>query len=242
MARSLLSALALVSALLSHALAVPHAPPIDVAPRAPASFKHPGVLNSAESLNFVKAQVNAGAQPWTNAFNEMMASEYGATTRTPHPTATIVRTVQIQSTMRDANTRKQCGPTSTPNIGCTDEREDAIAAYTMALAWYITGTQAYANKAISIMNAYAQTIKTHLLSNAPLQTGWAGSMWPKAAEIIRYTDAGWAAADITAFEDMLRNVYLPEVIVGSQSNGNWELGEQSSALRNREGPVNRCKS
>lgn len=99
----------------------------------------------------------------------------------------------------------------------------------MALAWYITGTQAYANTAISIMNAYAQTVKTHLLSNAPLQTGWAGSVWPKAAEIIRYTSAGWAAADITAFEVMLRNVYLPGVIVGSQSNGNWELGELSSA-------------
>ena len=35
-----------------------------------------------------------------------------------------------------------------PNNGCTDEREDAIAAYTDALAWYITGNAAYAQKSI----------------------------------------------------------------------------------------------
>ena len=32
----------------------------------------------------------------------------------------------------------ECGSYSNPNNGCTDEREDAIAAYTDALAWYIT--------------------------------------------------------------------------------------------------------
>jgi hypothetical protein len=94
----------------------------------------------------------------------------------------------------------------------------------MSLLWYISGTAQYAQKAISYMNAWATTIKAHTNSNAPLQTGWAGSVWARAAEIIRYTNAGWAASDITAFENVLRNVYLPTVIEGSQSNGNWELG------------------
>jgi hypothetical protein len=124
---------------------------------------------------------------------------------------------------------KQCGPTSTPDIGCSDERQDAIAAYTMALAWYMTRTQSYADKAISIMNAWAKTVKAHTLSNGPLQTGWSGAVWPKAAEIIRYTGAGWKDADISAFEGMLEKVYLPVVIKGSQSNGNWELGELKTA-------------
>ena len=74
------------------------------------------------------------------------------------------------------------------------------------------------------MNAWAGTIKAHTNKNAPLQTGWAGSSWAKAAEIIRYSNAGWSQSDITKFETMLRNVYLPELIVGSSSNGNWELG------------------
>lgn len=75
------------------------------------------------------------------------------------------------------------------------------------------------------MNAWAKSIKAHTNSNAPLQTGWAGAPWTRAAEIIRHTDAGWAAVDITTFENMLKNVYLPTVIKGSQSNGNWELGK-----------------
>lgn len=94
----------------------------------------------------------------------------------------------------------------------------------MSLLWYISGTAQYAQKAISYKNAWATTIKAYTNSNVPLQTGWAGSVWARAAEIIRYTNAGWAASDITAFENVLRNVYLPTVIEGSQSNGNWELG------------------
>jgi len=138
----------------------------------------------------------------------MLSDSLASLSRNPSPTATV-----------------QCGPTSTPDIGCTAERQDALAAYAMSLAWYISGSAKYAQKAISYMNAWAKTIKGHELSNAPLQTGWAGAGWTRAAEIIRWTDAGWAASDVTAFENMLRNVYLPTVIKGSQSNGNWELGK-----------------
>lgn len=181
--------------------------------RAPSSFKHPGVVLDKEQLDFVKGKVNGNEQPWTDAYNNMLSSKYASTTRTPKPTDTV-----------------ECGPTTVPDKGCTDEREDAIAAYTLSLAWYITGTAKYAQKAIDIMNAWAGTIKAHTNSNAPLQTGWAGSSWVKAAEIIRYSNAGWSQSDITKFENMLRTVYLPEVIVGSSSNGNWELGKLSISL------------
>ena len=176
--------------------------------RAPTSFKHPGVLLDKAQLDFIKTKVNSGAQPWTDAYHNMLSNPLGSKTRAPSPYATV-----------------ECGPTSTPNVGCTEEREDALAAYAMSLAWYISGSTSYAERAILYMNAWASSIKTHTNSNAPLQTGWAGSSWARAAEIIRYTYTNWAAADITAFENMLRNVYLPQVIVGSQSNGNWELGK-----------------
>ena len=176
--------------------------------RAPATFTHPGVLLDSAQLNFIKSKVNSGAQPWTDAYHDMLDSSLGSLTRTPSPSATV-----------------ECGPTSTPNNGCTEERQDALAAYAMSLAWYISGSAQYAQKAISYMNAWAKTIKAHTNSNAPLQTGWAGASWARAAEIIRYTGAGWSSSDITIFENMLRNVYLPKVIVGSNSNGNWELGE-----------------
>jgi len=174
------------------------------------AFVHPGVLVSRAQLDFVKSKVAAGAQPWLAAYNQMIASSYASLSRTPKPRATV-----------------ECGPYSNPNNGCTDEREDAIAAYTDALAWYITGNAAYAQKSIALMDAWSATIKTHTNSNAPLQTGWAGSVWPRAAEIIRYTYSSWP--NEARFATMLRTVYLPVVIVGSSSNGNWELSMMEAA-------------
>ena len=180
---------------------------------APAVFQHPGVLVSRPQLDFVKAKVQANAEPWKSAYTQMTASAYASLSRTPAPRATV-----------------ECGPYSNPNYGCTDERQDAIAAYTDALAWYISGNSAYADKSIQLMNAWANTITGHTNSNAPLQTGWAGSVWPRAAEIIRYTYTGWSAADVARFSTMLRTVYLPEVINGSNSNGNWELTMMEAAV------------
>ncbi|MGW2785681.1 alginate lyase family protein [Streptomyces populi] len=179
---------------------------------APAAFVHPGVTVSRGQLDFARAEVLAGAQPWKGAYDQMMASKYASLTRTPTPRATV-----------------ECGSYSNPNYGCTDEREDAIAAYTDALAWYVTRDDRYARKAIELMDAWSAVIKDHTNSNAPLQTGWAGSSWPKAAEIIKYTYTGsWANSG--RFATMLRDVYLPEIINGSNSNGNWELSMMEAAV------------
>lgn len=123
----------------------------------------------------------------------------------------------------------ECGSYSNPDYGCTDEREDAIAAYTNALAWYFTRDERYARKSIELMDAWSAVLRDHTNSNAPLQTGWAGSSWPKAAEIIKYTYGG-AWANSGRFATMLRDVYLPEIINGSNSNGNWELTMTEAAV------------
>ncbi|MEU4606724.1 alginate lyase family protein [Kribbella sp. NPDC023972] len=194
---------ALVAGTLSSpAVAAPKAEPMAV--QAPAVFTHPGVGVSGAQLDFVRAKVQAGAQPWTNAFNQAKNSSYASLSRTPKPRAVV-----------------ECGPYSNPNYGCTDERQDAIAAYTDAVLWYITRDDRYAQKAIELMDAWSATIRDHTNSNAPLQTAWSASSWPKAAEIIKQAYGNWPNAG--RFATMLRNVYLPEIINGSNSNGNWEL-------------------
>jgi hypothetical protein len=70
--------------------------------RAPASFQHPGVLVSKAQLDFITGKVKSGAQPWANAYTDMMNHPLASLSRQPKPTATV-----------------ECGPTSTPNIGCT---------------------------------------------------------------------------------------------------------------------------
>ncbi|MGW7516077.1 alginate lyase family protein [Streptomyces sp. NPDC054796] len=206
--------IAVTAVLVPHGLAAPartSTPTTASAPAAPDRFTHPGVLVSASQLDFVRGKVQAGAQPWKGAFDQMMASKYASASRTPKPRAVV-----------------ECGSYSNPNYGCTDEREDAIAAYTNALAWYLTREDKYAKKAIELMDAWSAVIRDHTNSNAPLQTGWAGSVWPRAAEIIRYTYDGWSQAD--RFRTMLRDVYLPEVVNGSHSNGNWELSMMEAAV------------
>ncbi|HEX4221615.1 MAG TPA: alginate lyase family protein [Pseudonocardiaceae bacterium] len=179
---------------------------------APAAFVHPGVLDSKAQLDFVRTKVQAKAEPWTSAYNAMIGSSYASLSRKPTPYTTV-----------------ECGPYSNPNIGCTNEREDAIAAYTDALAFYLSGNAAYAQESIKLMDAWSATITGHTNSNAPLQTGWAGSSWARAGELIRYTyTGGWA--NMARFETMLRNVYLPTVIKGSNSNGNWELVMMEAAV------------
>jgi hypothetical protein len=168
-------------------------------------FSHPGVLVSRQQLDFIKAKVSAGAQPWKKAYDTMAASSSASLSYTAHPRSIV-----------------ECGSYSNPDNGCTEERQDAVAAYTHALRWYITGDARYATKAIQIMDAWSAKITDHTNSNAPLQAGWAASSWSRAAEIIRHTYSSWPAVD--RFATMLRNVYLPEVRNGHpQNNGNWEL-------------------
>src|SRR5262249_24249605 len=110
----------------------------------PTAFAHPGVMVSKSQLDFVREKVQAGSQPWKGAYDQMMGSEYASLSRNPNPRQTV-----------------ECGSYSNPNNGCTDEREDAIAAYTDALAWYIGGDEKYAQKATEIMDAWSSTIKSH---------------------------------------------------------------------------------
>ncbi|MGZ3144188.1 alginate lyase family protein [Lentzea chajnantorensis] len=188
------------------------APATTTATAAPATFTHPGVVVSRPQLDFVRAKVQAGAQPWKTAYDRMMASKYADLNRVPKPRAVV-----------------ECGSYSNPNLGCTDEREDAIAAYTMSLAWYITRDDRYAQKAIQLMDAWSATIRDHTGSNAPLQTAWSASSWPKAAEIIEHVRGNWPNSG--RFATMLRDVHLPEIGNGRvDTAGNWELSMMEATL------------
>lgn len=178
-------------------------------PVAPTSFRHPGVLVNQAQLDFVKSQVASGAQPWTAAYDAAKTSTWASLAYTPRPVPQV-----------------QCGSNSNPDVGCKAEQSDSSAAWTDALLWYISGNTAYANKAIQIMNAWSGTLTGgHTLSNAPVESGWTGSVWAEAAELVRYSNAGWSQAGVTAFGNMLAKQYVPTLLTGGPAcfNGNWEL-------------------
>jgi hypothetical protein len=175
-------------------------------PNAPAGFVHPGVLVNRAQLDEIKRRVAAGKEPQKTAFEALKASKFAALDYTPHPRETV-----------------ECGPYSNPDIGCKDEQGDSDAAYAQALAWYITGNKAYAQNAVKIMNAWSGTLTGgHTNANAEVQASWAGAVWPRAAEIIRYSFQDWSSADIARFQNMLTTQYLPSLIHGTCENGNKE--------------------
>jgi len=173
------------------------------------AMKHPGVLVSGKQLNFIKKQVQERKEPIYGEFQKAVASQYAAldyTMKGPPATGII-----------------ECGSYSRPDHGCHAENIDATAAYLQAVLWWITGDHRYADNSIRVMNTYSHQLKGYTLSNAPLQAAWSGEMWPRAAEIIRYSHAGWKAEDVQAFSDMLTKLNLPLIHDGSPKNGNWEL-------------------
>jgi hypothetical protein len=219
--------------------------PIDVTqiwqPEAGAGFVHPGVFVDGVQLDEVKANVAAGRQPWVDAFNRVRSwgsshstaargttYKYSSLSYVPSPVSVIQAADSGQQAYLDANGFK--------NIGGVEHLDDAQAAYTDALLWYLTGDQAYADKSIEIMNAWSRTLKeikfdspvrsdngSPVYGQGKLQAGWGASLFARAAEIVRYTGAGWSNADIARFETMLQDVYLPLTISGWSNGANWMM-------------------
>jgi hypothetical protein len=181
-------------------------------------FQHPGILVSKAQLDYIRAMVATGQQPFHDAFRQAT-----------HLTKTdVIGSLNYQVQGPPAGGIIDCGSKSQPNTGsgCVAAEIvtiDTAAAYLQALLWYITGNKTYANNAIKILNVYARNLKGYTNSNEPLEAAWGAQILPRAAEIIRYTNAGWADSDITQFKKMLDTVVRPRLINGSGSNGNWEI-------------------
>jgi len=199
-------------------------------PTAP-GFAHPGILVGSEQLDFVRAKINAGAEPWTSALANAMKAKadsggnagvaYSSPSWTPRPRAYV-----------------GCGSHRSPDEGCSDELNDSIAAYTKALRWYYTGDADAARGAIAIMNAWSSTLVDHRFdatySDGHLQAAWVGEVFPRAAEIIRYSYSpgrGDPALNVAGFSGMLDRAYLPHVIDGWYGGGaNWLISMAEATM------------
>lgn len=75
------------------------------------------------------------------------------------------------------------------------------------------------------MDAWSARLRRHTGENAALQAGWTGSVWARAAEIVRHTrGGGWPAERVRRFEGMLRTAHLPEVAATDPDfTGSWDL-------------------
>jgi parallel beta-helix repeat protein len=167
-------------------------------------FVHPGIDQRPADLAYMKKKVLAGEQPWASAYGRLKAAA---------DTEFVVR----------PHTHVLRGPYGKPNIGGDDLSRCANMAYNYALVWYITRDKRYANKAIEILNAWSPVLWDLDYNDAKLLAGWTGYLLCNAAEILRYTEAGWSQKDIDAFKNMLMTVDYPLLRpYYPQANGNWD--------------------
>ncbi|KAJ7926425.1 hypothetical protein B0H13DRAFT_2313528 [Mycena leptocephala] len=91
--------------------------------------------------------------------------------------------------------------------------ELSSSSSTVSKMWKLTGIKLHATKAIQIMDAWSGTLKSVDPNYIDMQL--ASSLGPfamtNAAEIIRYTSAGWTASGISSLSSMLNNVFYPRL-------------------------------
>jgi hypothetical protein len=177
----------------------------DGPPRAGA-FVHPGILHNAAEIEFIRAKVKAGAEPWKSAWDRMREHPIAQLSWTPRPRPEVVR-----------------GPYNNPNIGAGDMERDAAASYAQAIQWCLTGEEAHAAKAVEILDAYSGTLRAVTGHDARLLIGMSGINFLNAAELVRHTGASWRADDRGRFERWLREVVYPPIKdFYPSANGNWD--------------------
>jgi len=167
-------------------------------------FVHPGIDQTAKDLAYMKAKVQQGEEPYKSAFDRLKAAADTAFTITPW-------------------THVLRGPYGRPNIGGNDLSRCATMAYNYALVGYITNDKTYARKAMDILDAWSPVLWHFDYNDAKLLAAWTGHQLCNAAEILRYTGAGWPQKNIDRFTEMLMTVYYPLMrYYYPQANGNWD--------------------
>ncbi|WP_331996708.1 alginate lyase family protein, partial [Chitinophaga sp.] len=144
------------------------------------TFIHPGGLHTQTDLNRMKTQVAAGAHPWIDSWNALIA----------HPKAQNTYTAAARA-----------------NMGVSRQRAsaDAVAAYLNALRWYISGDTSYAACSRKILNAWAYAVdQVPSGQDIPGLMGIAVYEFAVAAEILRLYP-NWSQADFKQFKNMMIN-------------------------------------
>lgn len=176
------------------------------------TFTHPGLLHSRADLARIKGFVtNQVARPF-ESYKLLAANSKASASYTKGGPFTYLT--------RDASlTIDGVGG------GAVKDRveSDFLAAYYNALMWNITGNQAHAVKAIEIIDAYAAKTMGIIGADAELN-GLYGFILANAAEIMRYSYAGWPADKIAQCQSMLQAVFYPTLQnFRPCAHGNWDI-------------------
>ncbi|MEY2869356.1 MAG: hypothetical protein RIR01_1847 [Bacteroidota bacterium] len=157
-------------------------------------FLHPGLLHSQADFDRMKTKVAQNQNPWISGWNRL---KYNS-----HSSSTYVMKGPVVKLIRGGSSTEEPDPDN-----YSTAFNDAAAAYQNAIAWKISGDDAYAAKAIEILNAWAATCTSISGdSNRALGAGIYGYEFANAAEIMRDSKC-WSAKDFSAFKQWIVNVF-----------------------------------
>lgn len=172
--------------------------PSAVSADAGSAFRHPGALNTAASLGWVKAKIAEGKEPWTSSLQEVEQKAL--------PAGAALAVI-------DAGDKTQAATS----------KSEAVKAYANALAWRLTGKRKYSRQSSAILKMWADFRGfVGTTDQDRLHAGWIGVLFGEAAEIMR-TSPDWTADDIAAFQTMFRRAFYPKLSTPSRWNGNVDL-------------------
>jgi len=167
---------------------------------------HPGVLQTRADLEFMKAKIKAGEEPWKSSWELWLTGPVSSLDFKPKPFAHVIR-----------------GAYAAGELGGRELSESADAANNHVMQWYVSGDEAHARKAIEIFDAWSSTLADFFENDAMLLAGWTGGQFCNAAEILRATYPGWSAGSQEQFKRMLLTVYVPLLrMFYPEANGNWD--------------------
>lgn len=159
------------------------------------NFIHPGGLVTQNDIDRIQYLLNMeGDATIKAAFNKLKANSHAQSSYNPNPQERVSRG---DATLGD---------------NYSIAMNDVAAAYQNALMWRITGTTAYADCAVRILNGWARVCKRITGdTNASLASGIYGYEFAQAGELLRGY-SGWAAADFKAYQNWMRQLWYPRAM------------------------------
>lgn len=173
-------------------------------------FRHPGGLHTNADFERIKAQLAAGNEKVTRAYNILKNADFAQPSCATWPVETIIRGAGAENYINAAR--------------------GASIAYQNALRWKIEDNEACAKHAVEVLMSWARTCKgIGGNSNYALAAGLYGYEFAQAAELMR-DYSGWKTKDFEEFKKWMLNVWYPSA-VGFQRgrNGTWENGANKPA-------------
>jgi len=175
----------------------------------------------------MKAKVDMGAQPWTGGYDRLKSAPYCHLGHDADPRGIVY----VDSSEGQNNYIVLA--------------RDAAAAYQLALRYHVSGDEAYAAKAVSILMEWANThYKWSGNTNVSLRAGLYGYQLACAGELVR-SYSGWAPADFAKFQNYIRTQFYKIVSPNDVDRGflfhhhgtcwshywaNWEMAAMATVI------------